>query len=130
MKIDKQTPPKELQQVTQAEASILLGVPPDQLSYSAWPQTVKNGEALELVTGEAWTYLPSGGVDTGGPHPAVVFHRGVVLGTVADLGALGGFLDARSAREPFKDPSQSQGRSGRRTAPRRGVQARNMPLTA
>ena len=86
MPIDKQTPSAELQLVSSEEAAALLKVPYSSLRYSAWPQTVKVEGQLELITGEAWVYAPGDGrLDDDEPHPAVVFHRGVVLGTVTDL---------------------------------------------
>ena len=130
MTTDNQTPGRELQLVTSAEASELLGVPVKDLRYSAWPQTVRTGGKLEMVTGEAWIYAPTGRLDDNDPHPAVVFHRGVVLGTVADLDSIGGYLSTHRARGGRADLAQVTGFKERRTYPRRGLQARNEQILA
>ena len=128
--IDKQTPSHELQGVTSEYAASLLSVPRNTLRYSAWPQIVKDGDQLELVTGEAWIYTPTGRLDDDSAHPAVVFHRGVVLGTVADLDSIGGYLSTQRARGKVADLAQVTGFKERRTYPRRGPQARNEQITA
>lgn len=124
--INKQTPANELKMVSEDHAARLLQVSPDDLVYSSWPQTVKNvkGE-LETVTGEAWILAPDGRLDDGNPHPAVVFHRGVILGSIEDLSCLGGYLATRTGRGRNKNLAQITGFAERRVPPRRGPQYRN-----
>lgn len=124
--IDNQTPTDELRLVSKEQAASILNVASDDLVYSSWPQVVKSKTgSLELVTGEAWILAPGGNLDDDNPHPAVVFHRGAILGSVEDLNCLGGYLATRSARGRNKTLAQVSGFPERRTYPRRGPEYRN-----
>ena len=94
--IDLQTPPDQLQLISAAQAAEILGTRRSDLVYTSWPQITKQRDGTcKVITGEAWISAPEGCLNDGLSHPAVIFHKGTVLGTVDNLDGIPGYLTSK-----------------------------------